>query len=171
VGDGSDLGRISNQQVFLSSLMRTLKSKDTLTDPQKVYDIAQVVADNMTLSTSLASVKTLSSLAYTLKDIPLDNITFLQYPTEYMSMSGETNLLPKTDSASVMLSAIFSDQSVTITGGTGPGETGSVSQNPTAPTVPTTPTATAPEDASVLLPEDVTGQTASQSTCSRAYTG
>jgi LCP family protein required for cell wall assembly len=164
VGDGSDLGRISNQQVFLSSLMRTLKSKDTLTDPQKVYDISQVVADNMTLSTSMASVNTLASLAYTLKDVPLGSITFIQYPTEYGTVNGEDGVLPNVESAVVTLTAVFSDQNVTITGGTGPGETGSVDQTP----APVTPV---PVDPTVVLPDDVTGQTAEQATCSRAYTG
>ncbi len=37
VGDGSDLARISNQQVFLSALVRTMKQSSTLSDPPRVY--------------------------------------------------------------------------------------------------------------------------------------
>jgi LCP family protein required for cell wall assembly len=184
VGDGSDLGRISNQQVFLSSLMRTLKSKQTLSDPKKVYDIAHVVADNMQLSTSLGSVSTLASLAYTLKDVPLGNITFLQYPTAPAS-DGSEGVDPVKSSAQQMIDAVFSDKEVSITGGTAPGNIGSVKQTPTASPSPTdvatgVPT-NAPSDAAsanpspsatssaVALPKDVTGQTADESTCSRGF--
>ena len=47
VGDGSDLGRISNQQTFLASLMRTVQSSGTLDDPVKLYSIAKAVSSNM----------------------------------------------------------------------------------------------------------------------------
>ena len=53
VGDGSDLGRISSQQVFLSSLVRKIKSDDTLTDFGKLYGIAQAATQNITLSDEL----------------------------------------------------------------------------------------------------------------------
>ena len=80
VGDGSDLGRISSQQVFLSSLVRKIKSDDTLTDFGKLYGIAQAATQNMTLSENFASLDTLVSIALVLKNIPLENIVFVQYP-------------------------------------------------------------------------------------------
>lgn len=165
VGDGSDLGRISNQQLFLSSLMRTLKSSSTLSNPVKVYNIAQAVTQNMTLSSNLADVNTLASLAYTMKDISLENIVFLQYPTTY----GDNGVYPKTDSAAAMIEAVFTDQQLQITGGTAPGDIGSVKQEETTSTpTPTgtpssTPTATSTP---IPLPSDVTGQTAEEQTCS-----
>lgn len=180
VADGSDLGRISNQQVFLSSLMRTLKNSDTLSDPKKVYDIAQVVADNMSLSTSLASVSTLASLGYTLKDVPLANITFLQYPTTLEFVGGVEGLTSNETSADEMLEAVFADQQVNITGGTG--RVGSIDNSPNPstseepqPESTATPEPTSSPDMTVTpepsptvdLPEDVTGQTAEQNTCSR----
>lgn len=183
VGDGSDLARISNQQVFLSSLMKTLKSKDTLSDPKKVYGIANVVADNMTLSTSLASIPTLASLAYSLKDIPLENITFLQYPTVYGELNGTSGVLPQEEAATMMMEAVFNDRAVTITGGTAPGTIGAVEQTPAPsapeesttpePSVPPTDIPTAPEttptDEPVELSSEVTGMKASQDTCSRGF--
>src|SRR5438270_918255 len=44
VGDGSDLTRISSQQVFLSSLVRKLKAGSTLTDVTKLYGISAAAA-------------------------------------------------------------------------------------------------------------------------------
>jgi LCP family protein required for cell wall assembly len=80
IGDGSDITRISSQQVYLSSLVRKLQSKDTLGNAGTVYKLANAAADNMQLSTSLASLDTMYSMALALKDIPLDSITFVQYP-------------------------------------------------------------------------------------------
>ena len=46
VGDGSDLGRISNQQVFLTSLIRKVKSAGVLTNPVRLYSLASAAARN-----------------------------------------------------------------------------------------------------------------------------
>ena len=80
VGDGSDLTRISSQQVYLSSLVRTLKSSDTLSDYKKLYNLADAAITNMQLSNSLADVPTMVSIALALKDIPLERVQFVQYP-------------------------------------------------------------------------------------------
>ncbi|KAB1644998.1 LCP family protein [Gulosibacter chungangensis] len=80
VGDGSDLARIENQQVFLSSLMRTVKSNETLTNPTKVYGLARAATQNMVLSSNLNSVDTLVSLANALAQVPLNQFTFVRLP-------------------------------------------------------------------------------------------
>jgi len=80
VGDGSDLTRISSQQVYLSSLVRKLKADGTLRDPAVLYNLANAAVSNMTLSSSLADVPTMVSIALALKDIPLERVTFVQYP-------------------------------------------------------------------------------------------
>ena len=80
VGDGSDLTRISSQQVYLSSLVRTLKSSDTLGNPSKVLGLATAASQNMQLSSSLISVDTMLSIALALRKVPLENVNFVQYP-------------------------------------------------------------------------------------------
>jgi LCP family protein required for cell wall assembly len=80
VGDGSDLTRISSQQVYLSSLVRTLQSAGTLGDLGKVYNLSKAALQSMQLSPSLASLDTMASIALALKDIPTENVTFVQYP-------------------------------------------------------------------------------------------
>ncbi|QUY63289.1 LCP family protein [Gulosibacter molinativorax] len=80
VGDGSDLARIENQQVFLSALMRTIKSNETLTNPTKVYGLARAATQNMLLSSNLNSVDTLVSLANALAQVPLSEFTFVRLP-------------------------------------------------------------------------------------------
>jgi LCP family protein required for cell wall assembly len=80
VGDGSDLARISSQQVFLSSLVRTLQSDAVLTDVTRLYAISQVAIENMTLSSGLGDVGTMVSMARVLADIPLETMQFVLYP-------------------------------------------------------------------------------------------
>lgn len=81
VGDGSDLGRISSQQHYLSSMVRKIQDEGVLLDPGKVYGLAQVAATSMTLSSSLASIDSMVAMALVLKDIPRENINFVQYPS------------------------------------------------------------------------------------------
>ena len=80
VGDGSDLARISIQQVFMAALVRTLQADGVLNDIGKLYGIAHVASQTMVLSTSLGSVDVMVAMARTLRGIPNENILFIQYP-------------------------------------------------------------------------------------------
>ena len=80
VGDGSDLSRISNQQVFLTSLVRKVMDEDILTSPIRLYSLASAAAQNMRLSQSLTKLDTMVSMARELNDVELENISFLRLP-------------------------------------------------------------------------------------------
>ena len=80
VGDGSDLSRISNQQVFLTSLLRKIKSEGVLNNPIQLYSLANAAARNMQLSTSLTDVNVMIGIASALRSVDLDKMTFLQVP-------------------------------------------------------------------------------------------
>ena len=185
VGDGSDLGRISNQQVFLSSLVRTIKSADTLTNPLKVYGLAKAAVSNIQLSSSLQNVTTIASMAVALKDIDISKVVFVQYPNHYV----DGGVAPTVDAADTLMNALKNDQPVTLTGDTGIGS----QADPNAPATqapatqapatqaPAAPSTDAPADGStggttdasaggsVELPSDVHGQTAAQYTCSKPF--
>jgi LCP family protein required for cell wall assembly len=176
VGDGSDLGRISSQQVFLSSLVRKIKSDDTLTDFGKLYNIAQAATQNMTLSENFARLDTLTSIALVLKNIPLQNIAMVQYP----SRTGGTGIYlgkvqPITSTATALFDAIKADVPIALDANA-IGANGGSELNPDAP-APTEPDPNATPDPSAT-PEDtgpeaqlisgLKGQTADQYTCSVA---
>lgn len=176
VGDGSDLGRISSQQVFLSSLVRKIKSDDTLTDFGKLYGIAQAATQNMTLSENFARLDTLVAIALVLKDIPLENIAMVQYP----SRTGGTGIYlgkvqPITSTAKALFDAIKADVPIALDANA-VGANGGSQLDPNAP-APTTPDPSASPDPSAT-PEDqgpaaqlipgLKGQTAAQYTCSVA---
>ncbi|WP_344791977.1 LCP family protein [Gryllotalpicola daejeonensis] len=187
VGDGSDLGRISNQQVFLSSLVRTIKSADTLGNPLKVYSLAKAAASNMQLSTSLSNVQTMASMAVALKGADLANVVFVQFPTNYVDGGGA--VAPDEAGEQALLTALQHDEPVQVTGTTGIGSvqdpshatsasaaTGAATDAAsaptptpsTAPTAGSTPSAS-PSSSAVALPSEVHGQSADDYTCSRPY--
>ena len=170
---GSDLQRISNQQVFLSSLMRTVKSSETLGNPVKVIALAQAASEHMQLSTQLAQISTMVSMALAVRSIPLDRIAFVQYPSTPTTVRGQSVTMPDTGAAATLIAAIAADQAVATqtlggaavssgTPGAGSGAGAGATPSPSA-----TPTVAAP----VTLPPVVSGQAANQSTCSTGQTG
>ncbi len=164
----SDLQRISNQQVFLSSLMRTIKSSQTLDNPIKLIALAQAAATNMKLSTALAQTSTMVSMALALRGIPLDRIAFVQYPSHPTTVGGQSVTLPDTDDAAVLMTALAADQAVTTqqlgSAAVASGTTPSSTPNPS-------PSATPKGGVPVPLPSSISGQAADQSTCSTGQTG
>ncbi|RXZ72800.1 LCP family protein [Agromyces albus] len=183
VGDGSDLARISNQQVFLSSLARTLQSSGTLGDPGKLYSIAKAALANMQLSDSLMDPTRMISIAKALKDTDLNKIAFIQYPTGYV----DSGAVAPTDSAELVNTALQNDLPVTFDPAAAEAQFASVG-DPNAVAAPPAeapaeevpaeevPAEEAPADAPVAaapveaLPSDVTGQTAAEARCSAGRT-
>lgn len=179
VGDGSDLSRISNQQVFLSAMMQQVKSAETLTNPAILYSLAKAAAQNMQLSDSLTSLDTMTAIAMTLRDVDLANIAFVQYPNAAV----EGGVEPITDAADALFAALSNDQPIQLSGATGAGavanpadpvpadpvEGADAGADPAATTPPADATDTVAQ-APVVLPSTVQGQTADQRTCSRGRT-
>jgi LCP family protein required for cell wall assembly len=164
VGDGSDLGRISSQQVYLSSLVRTVKSNDTLTNPVKLYSIAEAATANMTLSSSLKNLTTMASMALVLKGIPLDHITFVQYPgTTGVGGVYSGKVAPLVGPASALFAKIKADEPFTLESGTGRGSVA----NPSAPAGTPTPSASGGATDAAAPISGVLGQTAADYTCSK----
>jgi LCP family protein required for cell wall assembly len=185
VGDGSDLGRISSQQVFLSSLVRTVKSSDTLTDFTKMFNIATVVTQSMTLSNSLKNVNTMVAMAQVLKKLPLDRIMFVQYP----GVTGGTGIYankvqPDKYAAKALFDKIKADEPFALKAGdTGRGSVAdpnapvteapvdpaapSPSGSPAASDAPPDPSGTPSTDSGLGVLDGVQGQSAADYTCSK----
>lgn len=171
VGDGSDLGRISSQQVYLSSLVRKIQDEGVLLDPTKVYGLASVAAHNMTLSTSLSSLDTMAAMALVLKDIPRDKIIFAQYPgTTGLGGIYASKVAPLSTLADQLFTAIKNDVDFSLDAnatGVGSELDPSSTPAPTATSTPKpTPTGTAAATDNVL--HGIEGQSADQKTCSVA---
>jgi LCP family protein required for cell wall assembly len=167
VGDGSDLSRISNQQVFLTSLVRKVRSEGVLTNPVRLYSLANAAVRNMTLSSSLADLGTMVAIGGALKNIPLEKITFLQVPSHGgLPAPYSGRVMPVYDKANVLFQKLINDQPILIAKAQ-PG-TGAVVANPTpTPTPVSTPGATpTPTPTEQYLDDTYRGTNGSQTTCS-----
>jgi len=188
IGDGSDLGRISNQQQFMSSMIRKLESESVLSNPATLFALAdaavqQVSEKQLVLSDTLANPTRMVQIAMALKGVKYDDIVFVQYPTRYAD--GDLRVLPLTDSADVLFRALADNKAITLTGKTSPGYSdsqtlkGEATPAPAAsPSGSAAPSGSAspsgspsgspsadPDAGAVALPKDITGQTAAQVTC------
>jgi hypothetical protein len=158
--------------VYLSSLVRKVKSASTLSNPVNLYGLAKAAVSNMQLSTSLENVNTLVSIGLAVKDVDLANVVFVQYPT-FIDGNG---VYPSEDAASALNAALLADQPIALSGTTGggsqstgeePGATGApaATESPATDAPATDAPATSAPDGPVTLPSDVSGQTAQQETC------
>lgn len=79
-GNQSDLDRIKVQQQFIGSMIRQMKSDDTLTSPTKLFSLADAATKALTVDSGIGSIKKLTSLAQELGRIDTKNITFVTLP-------------------------------------------------------------------------------------------
>ncbi len=174
VGDGSDLGRISNQQVYLTSLVRKLKSRDILSNPVALYSLAQAAAKNMTLSKTLAEPTTLMGVANALKDIPMKKITFLQLPSVYgLPAPLQGRVKPDYEKAQVIFDMMKNDEPIILSEVNNPGvgselaPTRKPTPKPTSTTTPTKKPTPTPTPTITPLPDWAQGTNAQTTTCSK----
>ena len=171
VGDGSDLSRISNQQSFLTSLVRKVKSQGVLSNPVYLYSLASAAARNMQLSESLTDVNVMVALASALKDVELDKITFLQVPSRGgLPKPYSGRVAPIYEQANVLFSKIANDEPLLVSGsntGSGsvvasPAPSSSASASPS----PSASSSASPSSSAEVLPDWARGTNAAVTTCS-----
>ena len=171
VGDGSDLGRGSNQQVYMSSLARKMVSAQVLGNPGTLLKLANTVMSNVTPSTTLTSPTLLVQIALAMKDVPLDQINFVNYPV-LTDPDNPNKVVPDTDSADQLWAALAANQPIQVAGQRNdavvsatpaPADPATTDPATTDPSATPTPGATS---GPVELPKNVSGQSAAQQTCS-----
>jgi LCP family protein required for cell wall assembly len=167
VGDGSDLSRISNQHVFLTSLVRKLKDEGALTNPFTMFRLGTAALSNMTLSRSLTDLGVIFGLAKQVNDVDLDKITFIKLPVYDLDgeYAGRVAAIPD---RSAELFALLASDAPLVLAEANPG-TGAVVVEDNAITTETTEVTdpAAPETAAPLLPEWVQGTNAATKSCSK----
>ncbi len=169
VGDGSDLGRIGNQQQYMSSLVRKLISGETLGNIPVMLKLANTGLSNMEASTSLADPMKIVQIALAVKSVPFEDIVFLQFPTQTDS-DNPNKVVANKSAAQAMWDAINANARLQVTHENTEND-GVVVTDPT-PTEPTTPDAGATPDPAatpenvVALPDSIKGNSAAQQTCS-----
>lgn len=170
IGDGSDLARVSNQQQFMTSLVRKVRDEGVLADPAAVLRLAYAAADAVTPSDSLKNPTTMVQLALALKDIPLEDIVFVQYPTFY-DQANPNKVDPDSESAEALIAAVLANEPLALTGEASGGNGVEIvepdaSAEPNATADPAaTPDPSATAEARSDLPSNVPGVNAGQQTC------
>ncbi|MFE7897786.1 LCP family protein [Streptomyces sp. NPDC057424] len=113
VGDGSDIGRIGRQQEFMQAL--ATKAQDKLTSPGDLYSFLESVTKSLTTDEDLAGIKSLTSLASSLKGIPEDRLTFLtvpNYPRELDVPADKANISWQYPQAHTLFTSLAKDREV-----------------------------------------------------------
>ncbi|MFD4508712.1 LCP family protein [Streptomyces sp. NPDC058457] len=80
IGDGSDLGRIGLQQKLVKALLDQMASSSLLTNPAKLYEVADAVTSSLTTDTGLDSLSELMRLGQSLKGLTSDNVKTVMMP-------------------------------------------------------------------------------------------
>lgn len=165
--DGSDTARIGNQQLYMSSLVRKITSDKVLTDPMVMLPLARTIVSAVDPSTSLTDPGILVRMGLALKDIPVSDYVFVQYPA-VTSQVDANRLEPLTDAATTLFDALEANEPLTLTP---EGDATTEAPVPEVPeseapapetTAPATPT---PGEGTVTLPSDVTGTTGDDEGC------
>jgi anionic cell wall polymer biosynthesis LytR-Cps2A-Psr (LCP) family protein len=170
VGDGSDLSRISNQQVFLTSLVRKLKDEGALTNPFTMFRLGTAALNNMTLSRSLTDLGVIYGMAREVNDVDLDKITFLKLPVYDLEGDFAGRVGVSTERATLLFDKLAKDEPLVLAeANLGPGAVVAEDSEPVAETDEQEEASleeTALTDSEEVLPDWVQGTNASVKSCS-----
>ncbi|WP_431952671.1 LCP family protein [Actinacidiphila sp. bgisy167] len=113
--NGSDLDRIDLQKQFLASMIRQMKSGDTLTDPTKLFKLANAATKSLTVDTGIGGVAKLTELAKDLSRVDPEHITFTTLPVKDNPAEGTRHATVVVDDtrAPALFKAIKDDVSLT----------------------------------------------------------
>lgn len=82
IGDGSDLNRIKNQQLFMRALSEKLANENWLASPQKTFALADILTKSIVTDEEIGSITKLADLAGKLAALKPESITYVTLPTE-----------------------------------------------------------------------------------------
>jgi LCP family protein required for cell wall assembly len=82
LGDGSDIGRIQRQQMFLASMAKKAMSGETLTNPSTLFGFLDAVTKSITTDPGL-TVGVMKDLALSAKGLTAGQIRFVTTPWRY----------------------------------------------------------------------------------------
>ncbi|MGO9156742.1 LCP family protein [Mycobacterium sp.] len=165
--NNGDYGRIKRQQLFLSSLLRSLISEDTLLNLNKLNNVVNMFIGNSYVDN--VKTKDLVQLGQSLQGMAAGHITFVTVPTGVTDQNGDEP--PRTADMKALFAAIINDdplplendhnaQSLGTSSASGPTATPSSPSGPPSTTkkAPGATSDTRREQVTTTSPEDVTVQ-------------
>jgi LCP family protein required for cell wall assembly len=107
--DNGDYGRIKRQQLFLSSLLRSIISSETLFDLDKLDEVVNTFIDDSYVDN--IQTRDLVRLGQSLQGINAGRITFVTVPTTGIA-DWEGNEVPRTEDVRGLFDAIIDDEAL-----------------------------------------------------------
>jgi LCP family protein required for cell wall assembly len=89
IGDGSDIGRIARQQLFLTSMIKEVTSSGLMTDPVRLWNVLDETTKSIKTDKTMADPRELIALAGSLGYIKPGDINFVTLPW-YSNNDGAT---------------------------------------------------------------------------------
>ncbi|MBS9532415.1 LCP family protein [Mycobacterium sp. M1] len=148
-----DYGRIKRQQLFLSSLLRSLISKDTFMSPTKLNSVVNMFIGDTYVDG--VTTKDLVGLGQSLQNLAAGHITFVTVPTSETDENGDE--VPRMDDVRALFDAIINDDPL-------PGEN---DHNTTSAPTSTAPTSAATPKSSTATTSPSTSATATTASGTR----
>lgn len=107
--DGSDIMRTVRQQHLVKALMHKLKDDSILSNPTKLYNLANAALSHVKMSSGLADVGVITGLAYSLRGMDMStSVNAITVPTEpYIA---DPNRVQWSDNASKIWDALQTDK-------------------------------------------------------------
>jgi LCP family protein required for cell wall assembly len=103
--DNGDYGRIKRQQLFLSSLLRSLISTNTFFSPTKLNNVVNMFIGDSSVDN--ITTKDLVNLGQSLQKVAAGHITFVTVPTSETDENGDE--VPRMDDVRALFDAIIND--------------------------------------------------------------
>ena len=107
IGDGSDIGRINRQQLFVSSLIQEVTGSGLLTDPMRLWRVLDQSTKSLSTDPALANSDGILALATSLSALRPDDITFVTMP--WLDSGDGATIVPNWTKLNPILHALGND--------------------------------------------------------------
>jgi LCP family protein required for cell wall assembly len=167
IGDGSDLGRIEMQKMFLTSLITKIEDNGTLNDAGALYQLANITTSSIATDQALGSVSALLDLAGHVQGLKPHDINFVTLPT--VQDPNDPNRVDPAPSAQTVWDLINDDQSLegASTSATTPVKAPVPTQGPSpSATTSSSPSSVPSSVPSSAIPTDLKNRPADADICS-----
>ena len=159
VGDGSDTNRLGRQQQLLAATVRQVLAQNLLTDSASLYRFLNAATRSLTADPATGDIRELTGLAFSLKNIPAGNITFMTIP--FAAYPPDPNQVVWTPEADQIWANMAADQPLVAppdppTPAPAPSAGATVPAAPAPTVAPATPAATPKPGVAPFTPDDVT---------------
>lgn len=107
VGDGSDISRITRQQLLMAAMVRQVLSKNLLTDLPALYGFLDAATRSITAGPEIGQIPNMVGLANSLRSVPAGGVSMATVPFDWAG----ARVAPNADSAALW-AAIAADQPI-----------------------------------------------------------